>query len=62
MNTPTTAQPPQTVTRQQLPFCCPPRQENPAASHPRVFIPLKKPGEARSCPYCGTRYQLAAHE
>jgi uncharacterized Zn-finger protein len=29
------------------------------SNHPRVFIDVRTTGEAQ-CPYCGTRYQLAA--
>jgi uncharacterized Zn-finger protein len=48
------------VTAKDLPVHCP----NPAMSkwstHPRVFLDVSH-GEAR-CPYCGTRYELAAGE
>ena len=48
------------VKAKDLPVHCP----NPAMSawsmHPRVFIDVSH-GEAR-CPYCGTRYVLAAGE
>jgi len=43
----------------ELPAFCP----NPSMPiwnhHPRVFLELA-PGAAAMCPYCGTRYQLAA--
>jgi uncharacterized Zn-finger protein len=29
------------------------------SSHPRVFIDVRTTGQGQ-CPYCGTRYQLAA--
>lgn len=46
------------ISRKQLPLSCPNAGTNPAALHPRVFIPLKKSGERISCPYCGAEYQL----
>ena len=46
------------VSREALPFSCPTAGTDPAALHPRVFIPLKKSGDILACPYCGARYQL----
>ena len=46
------------VSRKQLPLSCPTEGTNPAALHPRVYIPLKKAGESISCPYCGAEYRL----
>jgi uncharacterized Zn-finger protein len=47
------------LTAKDLPLYCP----NPAmplwSSHPRVFLDVEATGEAM-CPYCGTRYRLAA--
>ena len=50
---------PTAIRRDQLPFACPPAGTDPAALHPRVYIPLKKGGETLSCPYCGALYYLA---
>jgi uncharacterized Zn-finger protein len=40
-----------------LPLTCPMPDMVKWNSHPRVFLPLEKTGEA-TCPYCGTRYTL----
>ncbi len=47
-----------TVTRAQLPLCCPLPEECLWNAHPRVYLPIQASGEAL-CPYCGTRYVLA---
>lgn len=49
---------PQEVTPERLPLCCPPRDQDPSALHPRVYIALKKAASIGVCPYCGTRFQL----
>jgi len=46
------------VTKDQLPFSCPPKGSDSAEMHPRVFIPLKKVGDEAICPYCGAHYRL----
>ena len=46
------------ISRSQLPISCPTAETNPAALHPRVFIPLKKSGDQGVCPYCGAVYLL----
>ncbi|MCB1856805.1 MAG: zinc-finger domain-containing protein [Gammaproteobacteria bacterium] len=46
------------VKREQLPLSCPNAGTDPAALHPRVYIPLKKPGDQADCPYCGAKYLL----
>ncbi len=43
-----------------LPAYCPNPSMTAWSSHPRVFIDVSH-GEA-ACPYCGTRYRLAAGE
>ncbi|MGI4813182.1 MAG: zinc-finger domain-containing protein [Janthinobacterium lividum] len=48
------------VRAKDLPVYCPNPQMPRWSSHPRVFIDVTH-GEAR-CPYCGTRYTLAAGE
>jgi uncharacterized Zn-finger protein len=40
-----------------LPLRCPLPSQQLWDSHPRVFLPIEKTGEAL-CPYCGTRYVL----
>ena len=45
------------VTRDDLPLSCPMPGMQLWNSHPRVFLPVEKTGEAL-CPYCGTRYTL----
>lgn len=41
----------------QLPLHCPLPEHAAWNSHPRVFLPIEKTGEAL-CPYCGTQYRL----
>ncbi|MBY0577488.1 MAG: zinc-finger domain-containing protein [Burkholderiales bacterium] len=45
------------VTEKDLPLHCPMSSTTPWDSHPRVFLPVEKTGEAL-CPYCGTLYAL----
>ena len=45
------------VTAADLPLHCPLQSQMLWNSHPRVFLPIEKTGEAL-CPYCGTRYVL----
>jgi len=45
------------VTAAELPLHCPLPSQKLWSSHPRVFLPIEKTGEAL-CPYCGTRYVL----
>ncbi|MFZ5483310.1 MAG: zinc-finger domain-containing protein [Pseudomonadota bacterium] len=40
-----------------LPLYCPPRGQEAAFNHPRVFLPVEAKGEVR-CPYCSTVYKL----
>lgn len=47
------------VTRADLPLHCPQPAMSLWNSHPRVFIPIEKTGQAR-CPYCGTDFELAS--
>ncbi len=46
------------VTAEQLPVHCPLPEESLWNAHPRVYIPLERPGERRICPYCGTAFVL----
>lgn len=45
------------VTEDDLPLHCPTPGMSLWNSHPRVYLPLGKMGEAL-CPYCGTLYKL----
>lgn len=45
------------VTEKDLPLACPMPEMEKWNSHPKVFLPIKKTGEA-VCPYCSTKYEL----
>ena len=45
------------VSAKDLPLHCPTPDMVKWNSHPRVFLPVQKTGEAL-CPYCGTLYKL----
>lgn len=45
------------VAAADLPLFCPTADMSLWNTHPRVFIPVDKTGEAR-CPYCGTLYRF----
>jgi len=45
------------VTNDMLPLHCPLPEMSLWNSHPRVYLPIEKTGEAK-CPYCGTEYSL----
>ena len=47
-----------TVTRAQLPLSCPTPDSSLWNSHPKVYIPIEKTGQAK-CPYCGTEFILS---
>ena len=48
-----------TVTKADLPLCCPMPNMSLWNSHPRVYLPIEQTttGEA-TCPYCGALYRL----
>ena len=46
------------VNASDLPLHCPTPDTSLWNTHPRVFIPVDKTGEAR-CPYCGTLYKFS---
>jgi uncharacterized Zn-finger protein len=48
------------VSRGDLPLHCPMDGMSLWNSHPRVYIPIEKKGNAL-CPYCGTYYVLIDH-
>lgn len=45
------------VTEKDLPLACPMPEMEKWNAHPKVFLPIKKTGEA-VCPYCSTKYEL----
>jgi len=45
------------VMRADLPLSCPTPEMVLWNSHPRVYLPIEKTGEAL-CPYCGARFEL----
>jgi uncharacterized Zn-finger protein len=45
------------VTRKDLPLHCPMDGMSVWNSHPRVYLPIEKTGQAK-CPYCGADYIL----
>jgi uncharacterized Zn-finger protein len=47
------------VTAKDLPLHCPKADSYLWNSHPRVYLPIEKTGEAR-CPYCSASYVLDA--
>jgi uncharacterized Zn-finger protein len=46
------------VSEGDLPLHCPLPSQKLWNTHPRVYLPIEKIGEAR-CPYCSTLYKLA---
>ena len=45
------------VSRADLPLSCPMPDMSLWNSHPKVYLPIEKTGEAK-CPYCGADYSL----
>lgn len=45
------------VSRTDLPLSCPMPGMYLWSSHPRVYLPIEKTGQAK-CPYCGADYYL----
>jgi len=45
------------VSRDDLPLSCPTPGQKLWNSHPRVYLPIEKTGEA-TCPYCSAHYLL----
>lgn len=46
-----------TVMKKDLPVSCPMPDMTLWNSHPRVYLPIEKTGEAK-CPYCGAEFTL----
>ena len=49
------------ITEADLPLACPMPAMSLWNSHPRVFLPIEKTGEAK-CPYCGASYILIGED
>ena len=45
------------VSAKDLPVHCPMPTTSLWDSHPRVYLPIEKTGQAK-CPYCGAEYRL----
>ena len=45
------------IGREQLPLHCPLPDMSQWNSHPRVYLPIEKTGQAK-CPYCGADFIL----
>lgn len=46
-----------TITKADLPLCCPMPDERLWDGHPRVYLDIVEMGSVE-CPYCGTKYVL----
>ena len=46
------------VSKNEIPFHCPPKDVETWNMHPRVFLSFSEEGKSK-CPYCGANYQLA---
>jgi len=51
------AQKQKTISRADLPLCCPTLDERLWDGHPRVYLDIEKEGRVL-CPYCETQYNL----
>ena len=45
------------VSKNQIPFHCPPKGDKTWNMHPKVFLSFSDEGKSK-CPYCGANYQL----
>ncbi|MCA1779996.1 MAG: zinc-finger domain-containing protein [Xanthomonadaceae bacterium] len=54
---PANAQSHYSVRRKDLPLSCPTPDMALWNSHPRVYLPIQKTGQAK-CPYCGSEFRL----
>ena len=45
------------VSKNELPFHCPPKESPKWNMHPKVFLSFDEEGKA-NCPYCGSIYRL----
>jgi uncharacterized Zn-finger protein len=47
------------VSRKDLPLCCPLPEDEVWNMHPRVYLPIEdEPNGEATCPYCGANYKL----
>ena len=45
------------VSKNEIPFHCPPKDSETWNMHPKVFLSFSSDGKSK-CPYCGANYQL----
>ena len=45
------------VSKNEIPFHCPPKDTKTWNMHPKVFLSFSDEGKSK-CPYCGANYQL----
>ena len=45
------------VSKNEIPFHCPPKEVKTWNMHPKVFLSFSDEGKS-SCPYCGANYRL----
>jgi len=45
------------VSKNEIPFHCPPKDDKSWNMHPKVFLSFSEEGKSK-CPYCGANYQL----
>jgi len=45
------------VSKNEIPFHCPPKDTKIWNMHPKVFLSFSDEGKSK-CPYCGANYQL----
>ena len=45
------------VSKNQIPFHCPPKGEKAWNMHPKVFLSFSNEGKSK-CPYCGANYKF----
>ena len=45
------------VSKNEIPFHCPPKDTETWNMHPKVFLSFSDEGKSK-CPYCGANYQL----
>ncbi len=48
-----------TISRVDLPLCCPTADERLWDGHPRVYLDIEEKGHV-TCPYCETEYRLSS--
>ncbi|WP_444995445.1 zinc-finger domain-containing protein [Aliikangiella sp. IMCC44359] len=48
------------VSKDALPACCPPKDQEHWNLHPRVYLDLKN-AAGDDCPYCGNHFEIESH-